>query len=253
MISVPRYDQYRICFHWEHGYADDVEVTYCHSHDDRRVVMAKKTSRSRGIRPVRNASLCALMLVGGVLLVVKGVADMRASGRSGSPYLMLGLFPALLSPIGLGYYLLKIPVVRSLRRGTTAIARWTVSPDEFRQFCEADARVAAETRTNNFYEPPSTVPAEGVEVIFSDDGVLIGDGYFPLSTTGGRRVHRVRLLASGSPMIEFGTMLETRVRTSSVTTQAVRTAETLRVPVTNDARVHAEEVVRRFNDAVARR
>ncbi len=215
--------------------------------------MGKKASRSRGIRPVRSAWLCALVLVASAALVLKGVAHMRETGRSGSPNLMLGLFPALLSPIALGYYLLTIPVVRNMRRGTTAIARWTVSVDEFRRFCEAEARIATETRTINFYEPPSTVPAEGMEVIFSDDGVLIGDGYFPLSTTGGRRVHRVRLLTSGSLMIEFGTMLETRVRTSSVTTQAVRTAETLRVPVANDPRAQAEQVVRRFNDAVARR
>jgi hypothetical protein len=90
-------------------------------------------------------------------------------------------------------------------------------------------------------------------VIFSDDGVLIGDGYFPLSTTRGRRVHRVRSIASHPPMIEFGTILETRASTSSVTTRAVRTAETLRVPVASDAVIKAENVVRRFEVAIARR
>ncbi len=215
--------------------------------------MAKKASSSRGIRPVRSAWLCALVMVVSAVLVLKGVADMRATGSSGSPYLMLGLFPALLSPIGFGYYLLKIPVVRNMRRGTTATARWTVSADEFRRFCDEDARIAAETRYSNFYEPPRTIPAEGVEVIFSDDGVLIGDGYFPLSLIGGRRVHRVRFIASSSPMIEFATILETRVRTSSMTTSAVRTAETLRVPVASSARVDAEDVVRAFNGAMARR
>ncbi len=215
--------------------------------------MAKKASSSRGIRPVRYAWLCGLVTVAGIGLILMGVADMRATGKAGSPFLMLGLFPALLSPIGLGYYLLKIPVVRGMRRGTTAIARWTVSADEFRRFCEADARIGAETRTSNFYEPPRTIPAEGVEVIFSDDGVLIGEGFFPLSTTGGRRVHRVRSIAPGSPMIEFGTVLETRARTSSVTTSAVRSAETLRVPVATNATVQADGVVRRFDIAIARR
>jgi len=186
-----------------------------------------------------------------LVLVLKGMVNMRRTGKSGSPYLMLGLLPALLSPVGFVYFLRKIPVVRDMRRGTTAIARWTVSADEFRRFCERDARIGAESRTTNFYEPPRTVPAEGVEVIFSDDGVLIGEGYFPLSTTGARRVHRVRSIASGSPMIEFGTILETRARTSSVTTSAVRSAATLRVPVATDATVAADNVVRRFDVALA--
>ena len=215
--------------------------------------MARKRSWSRGIRPVRQAWLCGLILIASLLLVAKGVAHMRETGRSASPYLMLGLFPALLSPIGLGYYLLTIPVVRALRRGTSAIARWTVSADEFRRFGEAEARVGAETRTSNFFRPPDTIPEEGVEVIFSDDGVLIGDGYFPLSVTRGRRVTRVRFIASNPPMIEFGTILETRASTSSATTKAVRTAETLRVPVATGAAIAAEQVVRRFDVAIARR
>lgn len=215
--------------------------------------MAVKRSKSRGIRPVPQAWASGLVMVAGVLLVLKGMADTRATGQSGSPYLMLGLFPALLSPIAFVYYVLKIPVVRDMRRGTSAIARWTVSPDEFRRFLDADARIESDTRASNFLKPPGTIPAKGVEVIFSDDGVLIGDGYFPLSTTGGRRVHRVRSIASHPPMIEFGMILETRARTSSATTRAIRTAETLRVPVASDAAIQADNVVRRFEVAIARR
>lgn len=213
--------------------------------------MAVKRSRSRGIRPVRDAWLWGLGTVVGAVLVIKGASDMRETGRSGSPYLMLGLFPALLSPIALVYYLRKIPIVRALRRGTTAIARWTVSADEYRLFCKADAQLEAETRTTNFYEPLRTIPAGGVEVIFASDGVLIGDGYFPLSTTRGRRVHRVRTINSTPPMIEFGTILETRVRTSSVTAAAVRSSETLRVPIASDAAREADNVLRQFSIALA--
>ena len=215
--------------------------------------MAKKRSRSRGIRPVRNAWLSGLVMVASVCLVLKGVADMRATGQSASPYLMLGMFPALLAPIGLLYYLRTIPVVRAMRHGTSAIARWTVSADEFRRFCDADTRFGAETYTTNFYEPPRTIPTQGVEVIFSDDGVLIGDGYFPLSVTRGRRVNRVRFVNAGAPMVEFGTILGTRVRTSSTTNAGVRTAETLRVPVASDATYQAHDVVGRFDLAIARR
>lgn len=209
--------------------------------------MATKRSTSRGIRPVRTAWTLGLVTAVSVTLVVKGIADMRATGRSGSPYLALGLFPALLCPIGLVYYLSKVPVVRDMRRGKTAIARWTVPADEFRRFVEEDARVESRSRTGNYYEPPSTIPAEGIEVIFADDGVLIGDGYFPLSTTGGRRVHRVGSLATSPPMIEFGTILSTRARTSNTTSEAVRISETLRVPVAADATRQADMVVGRYD------
>lgn len=163
---------------------------------------------------------------------------------------MLGLFPALLSPIAFVYHLLQIRAVRDLRRGTTAIARWTVSADEYRLFIKADSQLEAETRSVNFCEPLRTIPARGVEVIFASDGVLIGGGYFPLSTTRGRRVHRVRTINSIPLIIEFGTIMETRARTSSVTSAAVRTSETLRLPVASDAEREADKVVRQFSAAI---
>ena len=212
--------------------------------------MAVKRSRSRGIRPGRDALRWGLGTAVGIILVLKGVADMRETGSAGSPFLMLGMFPALVSPIGLVYYLRKIPVVRDLRRGSTAIARWTVSADEYRLFIQADKQIAVEAWMPNFYEPLRTIPADGVEVIFSRDGVLIGDGYFPLSTTLGRRVHRVRIIDSTPRMIEFGTIMDNRARTSSMTTANVRTSETLRVPVASDSAREAESVLRQFSERV---
>lgn len=214
--------------------------------------MAVKRSRSRGIRPVRDAWLWGLTAIVGIMLVLIGVADAREADGSSSPYLMVGLFPALLAPMAFVYHVRKIFVVRDMRRGTTAIARWTVSADEYRLFCEADARFGAETFTVNFYEPLRTIPTDGVEVIFASDGVLIGNGYFPLSTTRGRRVHRVRTIYSTPPMLEFGTILETRASTSSVTSAPVRTSETLRVPIASDAARAADNVLRQFSIAIAR-
>lgn len=130
-------------------------------------------------------------------------------------------------------------------------ARWTVSSDEFRRFCEADVRIAAETRHANFYEPPSTIPAEGMEVMFADDGVLIGEGYFTLSISHGRCVYSVRSIASGVPMIEFETVLTTKVRTSSASIGTARTRERLRVPVAANATSGANNVVRKFDVALA--
>lgn len=216
--------------------------------------MKRKRARSGGVRnPVRNAVLCGLLTIAGIVLVLLGAADMRETGRSGSPLLMLGLFPALLCPIFLIHYLSKVRAFRDMRSGRRAIARWTVPAGEFRHFCEQEQRIPAGSIMTNFYKPPRTLPAEGVEVIFSEDAVLIGGGYFPLSTAGGRRLQSVRYIASDPQSIEFGTAMKTMVRTSSATTNTYRTAETLRVPVAADARAQAGKVVHRYQAIIDRR
>ncbi len=216
--------------------------------------MKRKRARSGGVRnPMRNAVLFGLISIASVVLVALGVSDMRETGRTGSPLLMLGLFPALLCPIFFIHYLRKIRVFRDLQSGRSAIARWTLPAEQFNRFCEEEQRIPAGSIKTNFYKPPKAIPAGGLEVIFSDDGVLIGGGYFPLSTTGGRRLKSVRYIASNPPSIEFGTVMNTMVRTSSATTNSLRTAETLRVPVATDAAKQAVEVVHRYQAIIDRR
>lgn len=216
--------------------------------------MKSKIPRSRGVRhPARNAVLFGLCTVAAVVLVLLGISDMRATGRSGSPLLMLGLFPALLCPIVFLHYLTKIGLVRDMRRGRSALARWTVPSDQFKRFCEQDRSIPASSVMTNFYLPPQTVPEAGVEVIFSDHGVLIEDGYFPLSVYGGRRVRGVRYVASDPPSLEFSMTLTTQVRTSSATTQSRRSAVMLRVPVATDAVEQADAVVRRYQAMIGPR
>jgi hypothetical protein len=196
--------------------------------------------------PVRNAWLFGLGTAAAVGLIILGVLDMRETGRSGSPFLMLGLFPTLLCPLFFVHYATKIGVFRDMRLGRTAIARWTVSADEINRFCEEERRIPAHSVLTNFYKPAQTIPAAGVEVIFSDFGVLIDGGYFPLSVIGGRRLRSVRAIASDPPSLEFAMTLTTRVRTSSTTTKSVRTSVMLRVPVATEAIGQAGEVVRRY-------
>lgn len=216
--------------------------------------MKRKRARSTGVRnPARNALIFGLVTVASLALVLTGVAQMRRTGLTGSPFLALGLLPALLSPIFLIHYLRNIRVFRDLRSGRSAIARWTLPPAQFDRFRDEEQRIPAGSIMTNFYEPPKTTPAEGVEVIFSDEGVLIGGGYFPLSTSGGRRLQSVRYIPSHPPSIEFGTVIRTSVRTSSVTTPTYRTAEALRVPVSSDATMQAGHVVRRYQSIIDRR
>lgn len=197
--------------------------------------------------------LWGAITVAGIVLVLLDLADMRESGPSESPLLALGLLPTLLGPIFFVHYLRKIGVFSAMRSGRTAIARWTVPPEEFNRFREEQQRIPARSIMTNFYKPPRTTPEAGVEVIFADDGVLIGGGYFPLSPTRGRRLQSVRYIASDPPTIEFGTMINTMVRTSSATIETNRTAESLRVPVSTDARKQAGEVVERYQAIIDRR
>lgn len=203
--------------------------------------------------PGRNAAISGVVTVVSLVLVILGIVDMRRTGGTSSPLLMVGLFPALLGPIWLIHYLTKIRVFRDLRSGRSAIARWALTSEQFRRFCDDEARTPAGSITTNFYLPPPTIPAAGVEVIFSRDGVLIGEGYFPLSATRGRRLTSVEFLASGAPAIEFGTVMNATVRTSSATTRTVRLSENLRVPVAPDAIAQADEVVRHYQAAIAQR
>lgn len=215
--------------------------------------MAKKRATSAGVRhPLRRAVLSGLVTVVGVALVAQGVMDMRASGKTGSPLLLPGVFAVLLGPLFFVHALVMVRVFRELRSGQGAIARWTVPAAQFDRFREDEQRVPPGSILANFYKPPRATPAEGVEVIFSGRGVLIGGGYFPLSTTGGRRVGSVRYIASPVPSIEFGMMLSTSVRTSSATTGSVRTGHTLRVPVAADALHQAGEVVRHYQALIGR-
>jgi hypothetical protein len=216
--------------------------------------MKTRRARSAGVRnPVRNALLFGLITVVGVVLVFLGVMDMRESGRTGSPLLMLGLFPALLCPIVFIHYFSKIRVFRDMQSGQSAIARWTLPAEQFARFCEEDRRVPARSIMTNYYKPPKTIPAEGVEVIFADNGVLIGGGYFPLSIIGGRCLQSVRYVDSDPPSLEFAMAMRTTVRTSSATMDSVRTAETLRVPVATDATRQAAEVARRYQAVIDHR
>jgi hypothetical protein len=212
--------------------------------------MSKKRSRSRGLRnPARNAILCGLLIAIGGALIWMGVADMRRFDRSGSPLLMLGLFPALLAPIGFVHFFTKIRVFRDMRSGRTAIARWTVPVDEFARFREQEARVPSGSILVNFYRLPRKVSSQGVEVVFSDTGVLIDGSYFPLSIHGGRRLQSVRYV-DAPPTIEFKTALKTLARTSSATVNSTRSLQALRLPVASDAIGEAYAVVQRYQSII---
>ncbi|HWL62253.1 MAG TPA: hypothetical protein VNQ32_05635 [Steroidobacteraceae bacterium] len=154
--------------------------------------------------------------------------------------------PPLLGPFFLVHYLRMVRVFRAMREGRGVIASWSVPAREFARFCEREQAIPARSILVNYYKPPAATPAEGVEVVFSDRGVLIGGGYFPLSVRGGRRVQSVEHVAGDPPAIQFGMGLHTSARTSSATVEGQHRLLLLRVPVALSARGQASEVADRF-------
>ena len=212
----------------------------------------KKRSRSAGVRhPGRNALLFAIASLLAWWLVAISIGDMREGGHSGSPWLMLGGLPALFCPLLCGYYLSRVRVFRDLRSGRTAIARWTVPADEFAAFHAHEAGIGRGSVDVNYYRLPAKVPADGIEVIFSDRGVLINGGWFPLSFTSGRRVLAIDYQAD-PPAIAFTTRLTTAVQTSSMTVTTRDTVSVLRVPVARAARAQAGTVIDRYRAQLGR-
>ena len=213
--------------------------------------MPRKRSRSAGVRhPGRKAVLFAAASVLALGLVWMGIADMRATGQSGSPWLALGVLPALICPLLAGYYISRVRAFRGMRSGRTAIARWTVPADEFGEFVAHEAGIGGGSIDVNFYRPPKKVPDAGIEVIFSDRGVLIDGGWFPLSFTRGRRVLAVDYQAD-PPAIAFTTRLTTAVQTSTVTYATRHQVAMLRVPVARAARGQVDPVVERYRAQLA--
>lgn len=208
-------------------------------------------ARSAGIRPLRALLAYAAVTLAGVAMIVAGLPEMRASGAAHAPLPWLGLLAALLGAVGSIAAARHASQVRRLRSGRTAIARWTVPAAEFEAFRAAEARIPARSVVSNFYRLPRRTPAEGIEVAFSASGVLIGDGYFPLATHGGRRLENVSERAD-PPAIEFTTAFHRVVRTSSATYTTQRKVHALRVPVARDARREAGEVASAYRALLAR-
>lgn len=210
--------------------------------------------RNSGLcKPERNAAICGFVAVAGAVAVWWGFREMNALGRETSLTAAMIAFGMLAAIFGTAFFvnfMRAVRVFRDMRSGRTAIERWTVPAHEFARYREIDGRFAARGSRND-YRPPRYVPPEGVEVIFADDGVLIGGSYFSLATTGISRIRTVGLIASDPPMIEFATVLTTVTKMTSV--QVHHNRGRLRVPVAAEAAMLGRRVVNRYQDILDRR
>ncbi len=203
--------------------------------------------QSRGAKnPGRSALACLAVAMGSAVMIWTGVRDMTALGHeTGSTAVRVGagLFLLILSTIFSLNFLWGHRIVENLRSGRTRYSSWVVTPTDYDRFRQIDGHFANREESND-YRSLKAVPDEGVEVVFSRDGVLIGDRYFGLASTGLNRFDKAAMIRSDPPMLEFG--MVTTSATNISTLRFFRIHSVLRVPVASDAAIQAEKVAGHF-------
>jgi hypothetical protein len=177
----------------------------------------------------------------------------RIAGETGATAATIGIgFP--IGVIATGMLFLAIRSARAyrrFRRGENAIGRWIVAPEDFAAFAANNAaRNALGPAYHNEWRPPRAIPAAGLTIVFNPEGVLVGDTYFSLVTTGQFKFEGVQMLPGEPLAIEFGTV-ETTV-SSGTTFHVHRNRGVLRLPVPRLARDDAVKVFDHFKRVDAR-
>lgn len=206
---------------------------------------------SAGIRnPQRSVMICLAVTVIAWASIAWGVYEMHATGEEtpGSGLKIgLALLPAILAPLPAVNFWRGIRVIASLRRGTNAIGRWTVTAAELAEFAASNkARNALGIEHHNEWHMPRDLPAAGIEVTFAPDRVFVGDTYFALSTTGLFRFTNVWMLAGTTLAIAFRTLLTLAKRFGARVTLGE-----LRIPVSRLAAAEAARAVIYFEEMSA--
>jgi hypothetical protein len=210
---------------------------------------------NRGFRNPRLViGIWATVTIVGWFAVGWGIVEMqRLDQETAATGISIGVgFPVALIATGMLFLAMKgARIVKDVQSGATEIARWTVSPEDFADFLVNNAaRDAHGGAYANDWKPPRAIPPEGLEIVFSPDGVLVGDTYFGLVTTGLFKFEGVQMLPENPLAIEFGTV-ETTV-TNATTVHINRSRGVLRLPVSRLARAEAIRVLDHYKRVDAR-
>lgn len=205
-----------------------------------------------GLRnPRRNFLICVGVTLVAWAFVAWGAYEMRAEEKEtiGSALKVgLALLPAILGPAAIYNFWRGMKVFAAIRGGENEIGRWTVTAAELAEFAVIDnARNAHGGEYLNVWTPPREMPPSGLEIIFVADGVLVGDTYFGLVTTGMFKFTRVGMLSEGPPTIEFVTVTTWANRFSVRTSVGV-----LRLPVSRLAGADGARVLDYYRRVLAR-
>ncbi|MEN3975567.1 hypothetical protein [Emcibacter sp. SYSU 3D8] len=203
--------------------------------------------RNRGLSHTRrNMGICAAGVALSVLSIWWGLAEMNALGHE---TMASGLKIGIAIPVGLicffmfFNFLWGARLIAAARRGEKDIGRWIVTPAEAEAFRRNDERRAGQGYSND-YTLPRTIPPVGLEVIFTDNALVVGGTYFGLVTTGMFRFEGVQMLPENPLAIEFGTVVTSAYKVTMVRIGVSRGL--LRVPVSRSARGEAAKVLAHF-------
>jgi len=197
-------------------------------------------------RPAINAMIAAFISLVSWCAIAWGLSEPGAlittQATPGAIAIGTAMLPAIIMPMMMINFLWAVRKVRAARRGENVIGRWTVSATELAEFAANNAaRSALGTAYRNEWKPARQPPAEGIEIIFVADAVVVGGAFYPLVTTGMFRFTGVHELRENPPAIEFG------VITVLLSRHATRTFfNALRLPVSRLARGELDRVLDHF-------
>lgn len=194
-------------------------------------------------RPDRKARLWLAILVAGVLLLVAGLASWSANGsetRFSAAAIGLGLVGSILGAF-LGWAFRRTAAeMAALRGGIGVVGRWTLPPATFELF-QARERMRGADEEPNGYLLPDTTPAQGIEIIFGEDCLVIDQSYFGLPVAGMSKIRDVELVRANPSFLRFRTSVTSL--TPTLTSSAVVNRGELRVPIAPSADYPATRVL----------
>ena len=206
-----------------------------------------------GIRnPPRQVRICLALLAASAIAFVSGLLGVSSAGAEtvSGIAIALGLLGSIVFFLMLLNFVWGVRVFNAIRRGENMVARWTVPADEFDRFRANEAGHAAIGHPND-YKPPRRTPPGGIEVIFAKDGMIIGDTYFGLATTGLSHIRQAGIVPGDPLCLGFQTAMTTGRAASSGTPSFSTVLGLLRIPVANAAHPEAKAVLDHYIAALA--
>jgi hypothetical protein len=206
-----------------------------------------------GIRdPHRQVRICVALLAVSVIAFVSGLLGVSSAGAEtvSGIAIALGLLGSIVFFLMLFNFVWGVRVFNAIKRGENMVARWTVPADEFDRFRANEAGHAANGHPND-YKPPRSTPPGGVEVIFAKDGMVIGDTFFGLATSGLSHIRQAGIVPGDPLCLGFQTAMTTGRQQSSGTPSFSTVLGLLRIPVANAAHPEAKAVLDHYIAALA--
>lgn len=197
-------------------------------------------------RPLRSLGIALGVFAAGAAALAWGVSDMLAHDRetAGTAIaIALGGLAALFGFVMVLNFLWAARLMANIRSGKApVIGRWTVTAPTMEAF-----RADEKHRSRNAYDLPRETPPEGVEVIFTEDAVIVGDWFCGLATSGMAHIRSVAVTPGNPLAMAFETAVAGRSRSGGLS----YSHGVVRVPIEPTANDEARKVLAHFQAALS--